>query len=135
MIKKILIVEDHEDFRTTVKGYLASQKLNVEIYDVGSGEEAVEESSRLNPDIVLMDIRLPNMNGIEAAGLIKKLCPQAEIIALTVFETQAFRETFKSKDIAVYIGKSELYEKLIPRIKNILNKKNGMERQRTEVSQ
>ena len=132
MIKKLLIVEDHEDFRVTLKGYLASQKLGLEIYDAESGEEALEQSQRLNPDIILMDIRLPNMNGIDVAGQIKKFLPTAEIIVLTVFETASFRETFKSKDISDYIGKSELYEKLIPRIKSILKGKNG-ERQRAEA--
>ena len=125
MSRRILIVEDHEEFRSTVKEYLASQKLDLEIYDAGSAEEAIRESERLKPDIILMDIRLPEMSGIEAAGQIRKFLPSTEIIVLTVFETEAFRETFKSKDISEYIGKSELYAKLIPRIKSILKAKNS----------
>jgi len=123
MNKRLLIVEDHADFRKIVKAYLESQKLNLEIRDVESAEEAIEEAGRFKPDIILMDIRLPNMNGIEAATEIKKALPNCEIIVLTVFETAGFRAIFKSKDIAAYIGKSELYEKLVPRLKIII--KNG----------
>ncbi len=117
---RILIVEDHEDYRATVKEYLIRQKLNLEINDVGSAEAALIEAKRFRPDIILMDIRLPNMNGIEASGEIKKFLPECQIIILTVFETEAFREVFTSNDISAYLGKSELQEKLLPRIKSLV---------------
>ena len=52
---------------------------------------------------------------------IKKYLPQCKIIVLTMFETEAFKSVFKSSDIVAYIGKSELYEKLMPCIKLVLS--------------
>ena len=67
-----------------------------------------------------MDIRLPNINGIDAATRIRRHLPDCRIVVLTMFETEAFRKVFKSGDITAYIGKSELYDKLLPVVKGIL---------------
>ena len=123
MAKKILIVEDHKDFRETVKNFLEGQNLDLQISEADSGEMGIGIAVKEKPDIILMDIRLPDMNGLEAASEIKKRIPECLIILLTMFETEAFRSVFKSNDIAAYIGKSELYDKLIPQIREILKQK------------
>ena len=125
MAKRVLIVEDHKDFRETVKNFLEGQNLDLQISEADSGEMGIGIAVKEKPDIILMDIRLPDMNGLEAASEIKKRIPECRIILLTMFETEAFRSVFKSNDIAAYIGKSELYDKLIPQVKEILNQKGG----------
>lgn len=120
MPTKILIIEDHDDFRAMVKSYLEKQDLSMEVFEAPTGESGVVKALREKPEIILMDIRLPNMSGIDAAGRIKKYLPECKIIILTMFETEAFRSIFKSQDIEAYIGKSELYEKLVPLLKEIL---------------
>lgn len=120
MPTKILIIEDHDDFRAMVKSYLEKQDLSMEVFEAPTGESGVVKALREKPEIILMDIRLPNMSGIDAAGRIKKYLPGCKIIILTMFETEAFRSIFKSQDIEAYIGKSELYEKLVPLLKEIL---------------
>jgi len=121
MAKKVLIVEDYKEFRVMVKNYLETQNLDFQISEADSGEMGILAAVKEKPDIVLMDIRLPDMNGLEAASEIKKRIPECEIIILTMFETEAFRSVFKSNHISAYIGKSELYDKLIPQMKAILN--------------
>src|SRR3989338_3291387 len=120
MSTKILIIEDHDDFRAMVKSYLEKQDFKMEVFEAPTGELGVVKALREKPDIILMDIRLPNMNGIDAASRIKKYLPSCKIVILTMFETEAFRNVFKSQDIEAYIGKSELYEKLVPLLKEIL---------------
>lgn len=120
MSTKILIIEDHDDFRSMVKSYLEKQDIPIEVFEAETGEAGVVKALRAKPEIILMDIRLPNMNGIDAAGRIKKYLPDCKIIVLTMFETEGFRSVFKSQDIVAYIGKSELYEKLVPLLKEIL---------------
>ncbi len=122
---KILIVDDHDTFRETVKDYLKIQGLNVEIFEANSAELAIVKALREKPDIILMDIRLPEMNGIDAAGRIKGYLPKCEVIILTMFETEAFKKVFKSDKVSAYIGKSELYEKLVPTIKRFLPKESS----------
>ncbi len=120
MSTKILIIEDHDDFREMIKMHLNSQSLPAELQEASSAEEGIEKARIFNPEIILMDIRLPNMNGIDAATQIHKFLPKCSIIILTMFETKAFREIFKSKEITVYLGKSDLFEKLVPAIKEII---------------
>jgi len=123
MSSKILIVEDHEDFRHVLRRYLESQEIKFEIFEAADGEGAVAMAQAKHPELVLMDIRLPDISGIDAASRIKNFLPQSDIVVLTMFETEAFRSVFSSTDISEYLGKSELYEKLIPVISKILAKK------------
>lgn len=114
MTKTVLIIEDHEDFRAVVRDHLEKQDFKLNIIEASTGELGILKAMKERPDIVLMDIRLPNMNGLEAASRIKAYLPKVKIIVLTMFETQTFREVFRSKDITAYIGKSELFDRLIP---------------------
>ena len=114
MVSKVLIIEDHDDFRTVVKEYLRKQKWDLEIFEASDGDSGVIKAMIEKPHIVLTDIRMESLNGLEAASQIKHYVPNCIIIALTMFETEAFRKLFKSDDISEYIGKSELYEKLVP---------------------
>ncbi len=120
---KILITDDHDEFRTTLHRYLEESSPDFKIFEASSGELSILKALREKPDIVLMDIRLPEMNGIEAARRIKQNLPESKIIILTMFETEAFREIFKSDDIEAYIGKSELYEELLPMISSLAENK------------
>ena len=120
MSTKILITDDHDEFRVTVRNYLEKSDDSFEISEASSGESGVELALRHRPDIILMDIRLPDISGIDAASQIKKEFPESKIIVLTMFETDAFREIFKSSDIEAYLGKSELYDKLMPTILKVL---------------
>jgi DNA-binding NarL/FixJ family response regulator len=80
---KILVVEDHEITRVGLKLTL-EQSDEIEIVgEASDGNQAVEASSELNPTVVLMDIGLPNIDGIEATGLIKKASPATRVIMLT----------------------------------------------------
>ena len=115
-MKKILIVEDHEDFRMIVKQHLKDRNIGDEIIEADSAEMGIALAVRERPQIVLMDIRLPEMNGIDAAVKIKELVPTCQIIVLTMFETEIFKHVFKSDAVTAYLGKSEIYEKLITTI-------------------
>ncbi len=118
-MKKFLLVDDHEDFRATVKSFLALQLSDVVLLEAVDGDEAIALAVKERPDIVLMDLRLPGINGLDAAIEIHKKFPECRIIALTMFESETFRRVFKSSEVCAYIGKSELYEKLIPTIQAI----------------
>lgn len=123
MSVKILIVEDHDDFRKTVRAHLERQDFRWEVTEAASGELGVSLALREQPHIILMDIRLPGMNGIDAANKIKVHIPESDIVLLTMFETEAFKKVFQSENVTAYVGKSELYEKLVPIIKEILASK------------
>ena len=80
---RILVVDDNEPFRQFVASMLRDREnLNV-IGEAGDGLEAVQRAEALQPDLILLDIGLPELNGLEAARQIGNLAPKARIIFLT----------------------------------------------------
>jgi DNA-binding NarL/FixJ family response regulator len=80
---QILIVEDFEPYRAYVTSLL-NEKAGLRIvYEAGDGLKGVEKAQELRPDLILMDVGLPGLNGIEAARQILKVIPEAKIIFLT----------------------------------------------------
>ena len=83
---RILVVEDHPLFRKGVVALLDAVP-DVEVVDAaGSGEEAVERAAALRPDVVLMDLQLPGMSGIEATRAIVAAQPETKVLVLSLFE-------------------------------------------------
>lgn len=84
---RILLADDHPLFREGVANSLAATADFAVIAQAGSGEEAVSLALALNPDMVLLDVSMPGMGGIEAAARIAAALPQVRIMMLTVSET------------------------------------------------
>ncbi len=78
---RLLLVDDEEDFRTTLAGRL--KRRNIDISDVGSGEEALDLLKKKSFDVAIVDIKMPGMDGIEALKHIKEIDPLMEVILLT----------------------------------------------------
>ncbi|MDX2140955.1 MAG: response regulator transcription factor [Chloroflexota bacterium] len=87
---RILIVDDHAVVRQGLRLFL---KVDPELEIIGeavNGKQAIEQAQKLKPDVILMDLLMPIMNGVEAIGAIKQLIPEVEIVALTsVLEDQS----------------------------------------------
>ena len=98
----VLIVDDEERYRTTLRKLLTVK--GMEASDVGSAREAFQEIERASYDVILLDVKMPEMNGIEALGRIKKDHPFVEVIILT---------GHASVDAAVEIMKLGGYEYLL----------------------
>src|SRR6267142_6896330 len=80
---KVLIVDDYEDWRRTVRLLLYERPELQVISEVSDGVEAVQKAGELKPDLILLDIGLPKLNGIEAARQIRQLSPSSKIIFLS----------------------------------------------------
>lgn len=120
MKKRVLLIDDHDDFRAILRDYLNKQNLDLVIFEANSGEMGVIKASCVKPDIVLMDISFPNENGLEAARQIKKDRPRCDIIILTLFDVEAFKKVAEKIKVRSFIGKNEVYKKLLPVIKKCL---------------
>jgi DNA-binding NarL/FixJ family response regulator len=80
---RILLVEDFEPFRRFIRSQL-QPRLDLEVIaEASDGLEAVHVAEQLQPDLILLDIGLPKLNGIEAARRIRKLCPESKIVFLS----------------------------------------------------
>jgi DNA-binding NarL/FixJ family response regulator len=82
----VAIIEDLEEIREGLKNYIEPDKELVVVCAVGSAEEAVIALPRLQPDIALMDINLPDMNGIKCIRAIKNDCPATQFMMFTIYE-------------------------------------------------
>ncbi|MCM8776499.1 MAG: response regulator [Candidatus Omnitrophica bacterium] len=84
--KKILVVDDEEDVRLFLQDFLMERDMVV--FSAGSGEEALEIMSREKPDIVLLDIMMPGMDGLELLSKIKQLYPKTSVIMITALNDE-----------------------------------------------
>jgi DNA-binding NarL/FixJ family response regulator len=83
---RVLIADDHPLFREGMRGRLDRVADVVVVGEAASGDEAVEMARRLEPDIILMDIKMPGLNGIEATREILQAIPRVGVLVLTMFE-------------------------------------------------
>ena len=84
----VMIVDDHPVFRNGLRNVLATHKDVQVVGEAGDGDEAVERVQELMPDVVLMDINLPTLNGLQATRQVKELCPQVNVIMLTAYDDE-----------------------------------------------
>lgn len=83
---KIVIADDHPLFRSGVRNLLGTTEDLEVVGEASSGDEALELAAALQPELILMDIRMPGLNGIEATRLIKERFPYVEVLVLTMFQ-------------------------------------------------
>lgn len=87
---KVLIVDDHRVVREGLVAILKSKENIMVVGEAQDGQEAVEKARALLPDVILMDVSMPRMNGVEATRLIKREFPHIGIAALTMYEEQQY---------------------------------------------
>lgn len=103
----ILIVDDHPLFRQGVRATLERERDLRVVGEAADGQQAIQMTEELSPDVVLIDISLPGLNGLEVARVIKRRQPQVHLIVLTVYEDdeqlfnaiRAGASAYSSKDI------------------------------------
>ncbi len=83
---RVLVVDDHKIVREGLVSLLAEQKGIDVVGQAGNGREAVDLAMKLHPEVVIMDVSMPLMNGDEATLRIRKLMPDTRVIALSMFE-------------------------------------------------
>lgn len=86
---RILMADDHPVVRAGIRGMLETQPDFEVIAEAENGREAVDQTSRHTPDVVLLDLRMPEMDGVEAISKIKEIHPDIHILVLTTYDTDA----------------------------------------------
>lgn len=103
---KVLLADDHVVVREGIRELIQDEDDMVVVGEAGDGEEAVEMVSQLAPDVVLMDIAMPKLNGIEATRQIKALHPSVSILILTAYDSEEFVFALVEAGAAGYLLKN-----------------------------
>ena len=112
----VLLVDDYPAMRQLLRDILERYHDIQVIGEAATGEEAVVQAEALKPAVVVIDIQLPTMTGIEATTLIKRKCPFTTVIALTA-GASAFTETaMRDAGAATVLGKADLLNMLYPAV-------------------
>ena len=105
---RVLIVDDNEEFRANLKMFLSLQE-NVDVVgEAGNGMRAIHEAQSLKPDLILMDIAMPGVNGPEAARIIRTISPESRIVFLTIHDEDTYRNLSRALRIDGLIAKQFL---------------------------
>jgi DNA-binding NarL/FixJ family response regulator len=107
---RILIVEDGAIFRELLRTTLQSRFPSAEIFDVTNGKEALEQMEALVPELVFIDIRLPDANGLELTALIKAKHPETKVVILTNYDLPEYREAASNYKADHFIPKDTFME-------------------------
>jgi len=120
-LKKIrtLIADDHAVLRDGMRHVLELEQDIEVIGDVGNGEEAVRLATSLNPDVAIIDITMPQLDGIEATRQIKALCPNVTVLILTAYDDEQFIFSLLEAGAAGYLLKSVRAQQLIDAVRAV----------------
>ena len=116
---RILVVDDHPAFRHMLRVFIELNP-NWEVCgEASDGSEAVTRTTELNPDIVLMDLNMPTLNGFEATRRIHELSPKTRILILTLHEFKSLSQIVQDSGARGYVLKSEPFEVLTKAIESL----------------
>jgi len=117
MTTRLLLVDDHAVVRSGLRMLLENERDVQIIGEAGNAMDAIEAATRLNPDVILMDIGLPDLSGIDATREIKKRLPNVAIVALTIHEDEEYFFKMLEAGATGYVPKRAAPEELITAIR------------------
>jgi DNA-binding NarL/FixJ family response regulator len=118
--KQILIADDSDTVRRILKMFLETRKDLMVCGEAANGFEAVEKAKILRPDLVLLDLAMPEMNGAEAASVLKKSMPDVPIIVFTMFSENIGRSLTSAIGVDLVLSKPDGMKALVEAIESLL---------------
>ena len=114
---RVLVVDDHPAVRASCAAYLEAQDGVEVVAQAANGREALELSREHEPDVVLMDIRMPELDGIEATRLIKSERPQTGVVLITAYEQDELAESGMKAGADEFVMKGIFGADLVQRVR------------------
>ncbi|HET6475549.1 MAG TPA: response regulator transcription factor [Thermoleophilia bacterium] len=116
---KVLLVDDHAILREGVHALLAREPDILVVGEAGDGQEALEQVPRLKPDVVIMDIVMPRMNGLEATRLIAERHPKSRVLILSMYDDHEYVVQIIQAGASGYVLKRVVTEDLVRAIHEV----------------
>src|SRR5690242_10663478 len=105
---RVLVVDDHQVMRKGVRALLESDSAWEVCGEAENGRLAVEKTRELNPDLVILDLTMPEMNGLEAARQIRQVSPQTKIVIFSMHESPQVRKEARDAGADAFVSKSSM---------------------------
>jgi DNA-binding NarL/FixJ family response regulator len=120
---RIVLVEDHTLLRVGLRALLAQDSDLEVVGEAGNGRDALRTIADLSPDLAIMDLTMPGMNGVEAISQIKRRCPQVRILVLTLHRADEYIHESLKAGADGYILKDATHDELRVAVRSVLNGK------------
>ena len=117
---RVLIVDDHDLMRETVRSFLESLPGVEVVGEAKNGRVAVQLARENKPTVVIMDVIMPEMDGIEATRLITTEMPQVKVIAFSMHDDEACRDSLRQAGVSCFVSKRYALEELIRAIEAVI---------------
>lgn len=119
---KVLIADDHPPFREGLSRLIEEEADMEVIAKAADGEEAVDLSKKLSPDVAIIDVAMPKVNGIEAAKQIKATCPNTNILMVSAYDYESYLLAALQAGASGYLLKSSPLAELISGVRSTYNR-------------
>lgn len=116
---RLLLAEDHILVRQSIRAFFEAEAFEV-VGEAGDGLEAVRLAAHHLPDLVIMDIHMPGMNGIEATRRIRQAHPSIRVIALTAYDDEVYQRALMEAGVDAFVLKTVAFAELLAVIRAIL---------------
>jgi DNA-binding NarL/FixJ family response regulator len=122
---RILIADDEASIRRAVRTFIESRS-QFEVCEAADGIEAFHKAVLLNPDVIVLDLSMPNANGVEVALLLRDRLPSTPVVLYTMFEEVFGNSPVKTLGIAAIVPKSDGVATLLGRIEGLLDAQDAL---------
>src|SRR5579864_1672900 len=122
---RILIVDDQQVVLQGVRSLLSSRPEWLVCGEAEDGLEAVEKAKTLRPDLVLMDISMPRMDGLQATRIIRREVPESKVVLVSQNDPDLVAKQASEVDANAYVAKSDLSQQLLPTLDRVIAESNG----------
>lgn len=114
---RVLLADDNESFRGALAAILALQPDIDVVGDATNGREAIKQVRDLRPDVLVLDIRLPDLDGLEVLSLLRAEGDHTRVVVLSLWDNIEYRRTAEKYGAAAYVVKGAAFTQLLPVIR------------------
>lgn len=120
----IRIVDDQPAIRAGIRSLLENWPECIVCGEAGDGVEAISKSTQLHPDIVLMDVSMPRMDGLEATRIIRRDIPETPVVIVSQNDPAILCEQARQVNAAAYLSKADISTQLVPILQRLASHRN-----------
>src|SRR5260221_13833524 len=118
--RRILVIDDGDSVRDIIRIFLEKDGFDV-CGEAADGVEAIEQAKKLKPDLIVLDVAMPRMNGVEAASILSKTMPTVPIVLLTLYQNVLGSALASAVGVKAVLDKTDGMDKLVACVRSLLS--------------